>query len=125
MSKHIRLYGEEFEVVSDPFPEANGVAVLVTTKKDSYVRVLRIPVTVLQSARRAETPLAPIRVETVIVGSRERASLNKSMGSRSEQSPTEQSLENPGKAAIPACSVNWDTVTRIANLENVDSDLLG
>jgi hypothetical protein len=25
MSKHIRLYGEEFEVVSDPFPEANGV----------------------------------------------------------------------------------------------------
>ena len=63
MSKHIRLYGEEFEVVSDPFPEANGVAVLVTTKKDSYVRVLRIPVTVLQSARRAEAPIAPIRVE--------------------------------------------------------------
>jgi hypothetical protein len=45
-----RLYGEEFEVVSDPFPEADGVAVHVTTKKDPRIRLLRIPVTVLQGA---------------------------------------------------------------------------
>jgi hypothetical protein len=50
-SRRIRLYGEEFEVVSDPFPEADGIAVHVTTKKDSSIRVLRIPATVLQSAK--------------------------------------------------------------------------
>lgn len=50
-SKRIRLYGEEFEVVSDPFPEADGIAVRVTTKKDSTIRVLQIPVTVLKSVR--------------------------------------------------------------------------
>jgi hypothetical protein len=50
-SRRIRLYGEEFEVVSDPFPEAGGIAVHVTTKKDSTIRVLQIPATVLQSAK--------------------------------------------------------------------------
>ena len=29
----IRLYGEEFEVISDLFPEAGGIAVSVKTKK--------------------------------------------------------------------------------------------
>ena len=51
ISRRIRLYGEEFEVVSDPFPEAGGIAVHVTTKKDSTIRVLQIPATVLQSAK--------------------------------------------------------------------------
>jgi hypothetical protein len=50
-SERIRLYGEEFEVVSDPFPDENGIAVRVTTKQDSRIRVLRIPATVLQSAK--------------------------------------------------------------------------
>jgi hypothetical protein len=50
-SKHVRLYGEEFEVVSDPFPEADGIAVQVTTRKDSRIRILRIPEMVLQSAK--------------------------------------------------------------------------
>ncbi len=50
-SGRVRLYGEEFEVVSDPFPEADGIAVHVTTKKDSKVRVLQLPATVLQSVR--------------------------------------------------------------------------
>jgi hypothetical protein len=48
-SMRIRRYGEEFEVVSDPFPEGGGIAVQVTTKKDSSIRVLRIPATMLQS----------------------------------------------------------------------------
>ena len=52
VSERVRLYGEEFEVVSDPFPEADGIAVHVTTKKDSKVRVLRLPATVLQGLRR-------------------------------------------------------------------------
>jgi len=28
-----RLYGEEFEVISDPFPEAGGIAVSVRAKR--------------------------------------------------------------------------------------------
>jgi len=47
--QHIRLYGEEFEVISDPFPEAGGIAVSVKTKKGSRVRVIQLPATVLQS----------------------------------------------------------------------------
>ena len=56
-SGRIRLYGEDFEVVSDPFPEADGIAVHVKTKKDSRVRVLQLPATILQSVRgrRAKT----------------------------------------------------------------------
>ena len=50
-SGRVRLYGEEFELVSDPFPEADGIAVHVTTKKDSRIRVLQLPATVLQSVR--------------------------------------------------------------------------
>lgn len=50
-SGRVRLYGEEFEVVSDPFPEADGIAIRVTTKNDSKIRVLQIPATVLQSVR--------------------------------------------------------------------------
>jgi hypothetical protein len=42
-SARVRLYGEEFEVLSDPFPEAGGIAVQVKTKKDSNMRVLRLP----------------------------------------------------------------------------------
>ena len=52
VSERVRLYGEEFEVVSDPFPEADGIAVQVTSRKDSKVRVLQLPATVVQSAKR-------------------------------------------------------------------------
>jgi hypothetical protein len=48
----IRLYGEEFEVVSDPFPEDDGIAVHVKTKSNSTVRVLQLPATVVQSVKR-------------------------------------------------------------------------
>jgi hypothetical protein len=47
--QNIRLYGEEFEVISDPFPEAGGIAVSVKTKKGNRVRVIQLPATVLQS----------------------------------------------------------------------------
>ena len=33
VSQSIRLYGEDFEVISDPFPEAGGIAVSVRTKR--------------------------------------------------------------------------------------------
>jgi hypothetical protein len=48
-SKRIRLYGEEFEVVSDPFPEAGGIAVNVKLKNAPGIRVVQLPATVLQS----------------------------------------------------------------------------
>jgi len=48
-SSRVRLYGEDFEVLSDPFPEAGGIAVHVKSKKDLRICVLRLPATVLQS----------------------------------------------------------------------------
>lgn len=49
--QHVRLYGEEFELISDPFPEADGIAVNAKSKKGPHVRVVRLPATVLQSVR--------------------------------------------------------------------------
>jgi hypothetical protein len=57
-SGRVRLYGEEFEVVSDPFPEADGIAVRVTSKKNRTIRILRLPATVLQSVRGARKKVA-------------------------------------------------------------------
>ena len=57
-SEPIRLYGEEFEVVSDPFPEDDGIAVHVKTKSNSTVRVLQLPATVVQSVRGRSTKAA-------------------------------------------------------------------
>ena len=51
VSQKVRLYGEEFEVVSDPFPEADGIAVHVKSRKNPTVRKVRIPATVLQSVK--------------------------------------------------------------------------
>lgn len=51
-SGRVRLYGEEFEVVSEPFAEANGIAVHVKSRKNPNVRVLRLPSTVVQTAQR-------------------------------------------------------------------------
>jgi len=30
----VRLYGEEFEVISDPFPESGGIAITVRAKRN-------------------------------------------------------------------------------------------
>ena len=49
----VRLYGEEFEVISDPFPEAGGIAVTARTKKNDSIRVVQLPATVLQSVKGA------------------------------------------------------------------------
>ena len=49
--QRVRLYGEELEVISDPFPEAGGFAVKVKTKQAETLRVVQIPATVLQSVK--------------------------------------------------------------------------
>jgi len=85
ISRRIRLYGEEFEVVSDPFPEADGIAVQVTTRKDPSIRVLRIPATVLRST------LAPSGVVD-----QERAAMEKSKDQDRGKGAMEQDQQNEG-----------------------------
>jgi hypothetical protein len=47
LSRHIRMYGQRFDIVSDPFPDGDGIAVEVTTAKDPKRRKLRLPRTLL------------------------------------------------------------------------------
>ena len=46
-SKHIKMYGERFELVSDPFEDGGCTAVHVISKNDRTVRTLRLPVAIL------------------------------------------------------------------------------
>ncbi len=46
-SKHIRMYGESFEIVSEPFPEGEGISVDAITGNDPKVRTLRLPLSIL------------------------------------------------------------------------------
>jgi len=51
-SKNIRIYGQEFIVISNPFPEGNGIAVRAISKTESSERTVRIPLPVLQTIAR-------------------------------------------------------------------------
>ena len=51
-SHHINMYGERFEIVSDPFPDGNGVAVHVTTAKEPTKRTLRLPTSILMGLKK-------------------------------------------------------------------------
>jgi hypothetical protein len=46
-SKHIKMYGERFEIVSDPFDEGDCIAVHATSGNDPEIRTLRLPTTLL------------------------------------------------------------------------------
>jgi hypothetical protein len=46
-SHHIRMYGEQFDIVSDPFQQGTGVAVQVTTAQEPTERTLRLPTSIL------------------------------------------------------------------------------
>lgn len=46
-SKHIRMYGEQCEIVSEPFSEGDCVAVHAICGKDPKVRTLRLPTAML------------------------------------------------------------------------------
>jgi len=41
------MYGERFDIVSDPFPAGTGVAVEVTTIRQPKKRALRLPTSIL------------------------------------------------------------------------------
>ena len=46
-SKHIRLYGERLELVSDPVQQGDCVVVQVISGNDPIVRTLQLPVAIL------------------------------------------------------------------------------
>jgi hypothetical protein len=46
-SRHIKMYGESFEIVSDPFSDGDGVAVRAISGNDPEIRTLRLPTTIL------------------------------------------------------------------------------
>jgi hypothetical protein len=59
LSGHANLYGEKFEIVSDPFPEGGGVAVRVVTAANRAIRTLRLPVAILLGLSRF-SPKRPV-----------------------------------------------------------------
>ena len=57
-SRRVRIYGEEFELLSDPFPQADQIAIRAKAKSDSRGRILRLPVTIVQVGRRQQVTAA-------------------------------------------------------------------
>jgi hypothetical protein len=51
-SKQIRMYGQDFVVSSNPFPEGDGIAVRAVSKRETTERILQIPLPVLQTLRK-------------------------------------------------------------------------
>jgi hypothetical protein len=47
MHKHIRMYGEQFELISDPFVDGDYTTVHAISRNDPRVRELRLPVSIL------------------------------------------------------------------------------
>jgi len=50
--KHIRLYGEEFHLVSDPIPDGDGFAIEGVTRMSSKVRRVRIPLSLVHTVKK-------------------------------------------------------------------------
>jgi hypothetical protein len=50
VSQRIRIYGEDFEVLSDPFPSHGGIAIYVHSKRTLQARVLQLPATIITRA---------------------------------------------------------------------------
>jgi hypothetical protein len=46
-SRHIKMYGERFERVSDPFSDGDCIAVHAISGNDPEIRTLRLPTTIL------------------------------------------------------------------------------
>lgn len=45
--KHVNLYGEHFEILSDPFVDGTWVAVRVISENDPTIQTIRLPVSIL------------------------------------------------------------------------------
>ncbi|HEX8816294.1 MAG TPA: hypothetical protein VF753_12400 [Terriglobales bacterium] len=51
-SKRIRIYGQDFEVISNPFPKDHGIAVEAQPKGTNQKRVVQLPLPILQMGTR-------------------------------------------------------------------------
>jgi len=47
--RHIRMYGERFDIVSDPFDEGGCIAVHATSGDNPEIRTLLLPIAILVS----------------------------------------------------------------------------
>jgi hypothetical protein len=66
ISKHITMYGEHFELVSDPFVEGDYTAVHAITQNNPGIRTLHLPVAILVGlAERFRRPAKPNGQETL------------------------------------------------------------
>lgn len=45
--QNVRIFGEDFEVLSDPFPNEIGIAIRVRSRRTSQVRHLQLPATLI------------------------------------------------------------------------------
>ena len=50
-ARHIRLYGEDFHLISDPIPDGDGFAVEGIARRSGKSRVLRIPLSIVHTLR--------------------------------------------------------------------------
>ena len=57
-SQKIRIYGEEFEVLSDPFPSDGGIAIEVRSRRTAQARLLQLPATVIGRVNNTLTRVA-------------------------------------------------------------------
>jgi hypothetical protein len=46
-SNHVRMYGQQFEILSDPIPDGDGISVQVTSAAEPAKRTLRLPTSIL------------------------------------------------------------------------------
>ncbi len=54
-SNHVRLYGQELQLVSDPFPQDDGgFAIEVRAKAESTTRTMKLPLPVVHVASSAQ-----------------------------------------------------------------------
>jgi hypothetical protein len=45
--EHVNLYGEHFQIASDPFVDGDWVAIRVISENDPTIRTIRLPVSIL------------------------------------------------------------------------------
>jgi hypothetical protein len=52
-SKFVKLYGEDFEVLSDPYSEDEHIVIQVRSKRTSLRKIIRLPRFVVDASRAA------------------------------------------------------------------------
>jgi hypothetical protein len=57
-SRQVRIYGEEFELLSDPFVQAGQIVIRAKAKRNSKVRILPLPVMLPSDRRRKQLKAA-------------------------------------------------------------------